>query len=413
MGKSLKNIVVVYDYAHINGGAARVAIESAIALSKQQNLNVYYVAEVGPVCEELKSSAVHVLCFNRKDINESPKPTAIIKGIWNFNAYKDIKKAAKNLSPKDTIVHVHGWSKALSVSVISYFEKRKFPVIITLHDYFCICPNGGLYNYKNQCICEQKPGSFSCLVSNCDKRNYAQKIWRSVRFLVQTSYIKNSKNVTYISISKKNEELVKGIVRSNKFYQVKNPTSLINSSSSISNSENYYLYVGRVSEEKGCEIFCKAIFNANKQSKIQIHGIVIGDGPIYKNLKNQYPNILFTGWKEKKDVEQYMKKARALVLPSKWYEGAPLTIVEGLMNGTPCIVSDCTTAAELFYDGNYGDVFEASNAEALTNILLKYQDEDYWKYKKRTILSTFNSNQYNITIHTQNLLKLYFDIQGN
>ena len=38
---NVKNIVIVYDYAFINGGAAKVAIQSAVELSKNNDVNVY------------------------------------------------------------------------------------------------------------------------------------------------------------------------------------------------------------------------------------------------------------------------------------------------------------------------------------------------------------------------------------
>ena len=82
MEKELKNIIVAYDYADINGGAAKVAIESAIALSKN-SINVYYFAAVGPIDEKLKQSKVVVKCLNIQYINHGNSIAAINNGIWN------------------------------------------------------------------------------------------------------------------------------------------------------------------------------------------------------------------------------------------------------------------------------------------------------------------------------------------
>ncbi len=68
-------------------------------------------------------------------------------------------------------------------------------------------------------------------------------------------------------------------------------------------------------------------------------------------------NISFVGWKNRKEVFEYMKTARALVFPSLWYEAAPLTVPEALSIGLPCIVSDCCAAIDYIDDEKKGHVF--------------------------------------------------------
>ena len=70
--------------------------------------------------------------------------------------------------PHKTIVHVHGWTKSLSSSVVQEALQRDFQIVISLHDYFVACPNGGFYNYKKKHICRLKPLSKACVLSNCD-----------------------------------------------------------------------------------------------------------------------------------------------------------------------------------------------------------------------------------------------------
>ena len=218
----LKNIIIVYDYAFINGGAAKIAIQSAISLSKQ-NYNVYYYSAVGPVCKDLMSSNVKTHCLNQKDINTANRITAIRTGIWNSSVKKDFHHFLSSFSQEDTIVHIHGWVKALSSAVVKTSTKMKFKTFITLHDYFTLCPNGGFYNFKRNSICHFKGFGLKCLLCNCDKRNYIQKLWRSARQVIQDFNVKRNADIIFISISNLNEKDEKGnvIVAGNGNYRAK------------------------------------------------------------------------------------------------------------------------------------------------------------------------------------------------
>ena len=135
----------------------------------------------------------------------------------------------------------------------------------------------------------------------------------------------------------------------------------------------YYLYVGRVSKEKGVDLFCQAI------SELGYKGIVVGDGDERQKLETQFPDIEFTGWKNKDEDKQYMKGARALIFPSRWYETAGLTVLEAQALGVPCIVNENTAASEFLY---YGEKYGSYNEllECLQNITFKKRNlkkEDY------------------------------------
>ena len=137
--------------------------------------------------------------------------------------------------------------------------------------------------------------------------------------------------------------------------------------------KDYYLYVGRISPEKGVETFCKVITELNYK------GIVVGDGKQKKKLENMYPNIEFVGWKSKEEVKRYMREANALIFPSLWYEGAPLTILEAQNLGTPCIINKNTAASEFLIYGNLYETYEDLKKCIIEKKYLtkEYKYEDY------------------------------------
>lgn len=401
----VKNVVVVYDYAYINGGAAKVAIQSAVGL-KHRGLNVCYYAAVGPVCETLTINNVPVRCLNIQDINNGKRLSGMVNGIWNRGVKKDFEDYLDTFDQSETIIHIHGWSKALSASVVAAARKKGYRSIITLHDYFTLCPNGGFYNYKKKRICHYRHLCVGCMLTNCDKRNYIQKIWRSFRQLVQDRVVRDNDKVAYITISEKNEQIMRGHTKSDHYFRVINPVQLSNAYvEDIQNKKNF-LYIGRISEEKGADLFCQAV-SIMKAKDEDITGTLVGDGPIYKDLKERYPEINFTGWVSPEDVQRYILHARALVFPSIWYEGAPLTIIEAMSAGLPCIVSDCTSATEVVCPGVNGLVFKSGDVSELIECMYEILDDEMISDLQNNILKSFSREMYSSTIHTDNLIKVY------
>lgn len=400
----LKNIIIVYDYAFINGGAAKIAIQSAISLSKQ-NYNVYYYSAVGPVCKDLMSSNVKTHCLNQKDINTANRITAIRTGIWNSSVKKDFHHFLSSFSQEDTIVHIHGWVKALSSAVVKTSTKMKFKTFITLHDYFTLCPNGGFYNFKRNSICHFKGFGLKCLLCNCDKRNYIQKLWRSARQVIQDFNVKRNADIIFISISNLNEKLIKPFVKSKRFERVDNFITIPPFLNTSASTNKTFIFIGRLSEEKGVEIFCRVMEKIISTHK-DIKAIIVGSGKLYE-LKNSYPNVDFIGWKTQTEIYELLKRARAFILPSIWYEGAPLTVMEALSMNLPCIISNCTASTEIVNNGENGIIFEANNETSLLMAINKALNDNTIKLLQTNISNKNYRNIFSIDKHIKKLISIY------
>ena len=369
-------IVFINDYGFINGGAGNIAINSAIELAKTNN-QVYFFCSVGPICDELLKSNVKCICLNQKNIRSKSKLKVLCEGINNKYAFKSLLHLAKTINFDRIIFHVHGWTKALSSSIFRVSRKKtNWKFIVTLHDYFSVCPNGGLYNYQTEQICSGKNG-LKCYLCNCDKKNFVHKLFRSLRFVVQKRDMKNITNFIYISDLNKNVFLEKNKNMKVKTYFLQNfidvPKYIINDNC----LKDAFLYMGRLSNEKGAEVFCKAITISRKK------GIVIGSGPLYEKLRVTYPNIEFVGWKNKEEISEYLDRTKAFIFPSVWYEGSPLTILEMMANNIPCIVSSICAGREsvlrygggIIYDGSISDLIEKMNIDSYPVLNQSFQLE--------------------------------------
>ena len=392
----VKNVVIVNDFNFVQGGASKVAVDTA-QLLKDKNINVYFFSAVNQ--DKDKIEGVKYISTNQNEaMKEKNRLKGFINGIYNFKARKELKKLLSKLDRESTVLHFHGWTKALSSSVFSIAFKMKFKVVLTLHDYFTACPNGGYFDYVQNKICKKKPLSWKCIKCNCDSRNYMFKIYRIIRQFVQNKIVKlNKKLENVITISEFSEKILKPTLGKNtKITRIYNPIDLDNNRTLINPEKNeYYLYVGRVSKEKGVDLFCKAITNLGYK------GIVVGDGDEKCKLEKEFPKIEFTGWKSNNEVKQYMKNAKALIFPSRWYEGAPLTPLECMQYGIPSLVSNVSAAID--YVTSKELIFEL-NCEDLQNKILEYE-KNIKQYSKESLEFMKERKKH---IYTNELLK-YFE----
>ena len=324
-------------------------------------------------------------------MKEKNKLKGIINGIYNIKAKKKLSKILSQLDANDTIIHVHGWTKALSCSIFDEIFKRKFKMVLTLHDYFTACPNGGYYDYKKNEICKRKPLSLKCIKCNCDSRNYLFKLYRIIRQFVQNKIVKLNENTKFvIGISDLSIEVLRPTLNNEVcLRKIYNPISFEEQEKVDWKKNNVYLYVGRISKEKGVDIFCKVI------TDLKLKGIAVGDGSEKERLEKDYPNIEFTGWKNSDEVKKYIRDSKCLIFPSLWYEGAPLTPLESMSYGVPCLVNENCAGREYCKKNNYKDYNDLK--EKITKI-------DQFKFTK-TDLDVLN--KFKIDKYSKDLIKFY------
>ena len=400
------HLVVVNDFAHVNGGTAMVALSSAIALAGQ-GYPVTVFAAVGPVIPELKRAGVDVVCLGGHEITADPnRLRAVFGGLWNRAAARRMREVLKQLDPVETIIHVHGWTKALTAAPIAVALNRRFPVVMTLHDYFAACPNGGFYNFPKGRICPLQAMSPSCVTGNCDKNSRAQKLWRVARQMMQKRWggipgrIEN-----FITVSGFSRNIMAPYLPGDaRLYDVPNPIQTTQEPPTVPGTNQPFAFVGRLSPEKGAILFAEAA------AKARIPVLFIGDGEQRQDVVTMLPEAVITGWVAPEDVRRHLRSARALVLPSLCYETQGMTVLEAAACGLPAIVPDTCAAREAVNDGVTGLWFRGGDADDLAARLTSLRDDDLVNRLGRAAYDRFWADPPTLERHILALETVYFQI---
>jgi glycosyltransferase involved in cell wall biosynthesis len=400
-------VVILNDYAGFTGGSSSVAIQSALALTDRQ-IKVTLFAAVGPIAPTLQNRALlNVVCTDQHAIADDPnRVRSSYQGMWNRKANRELTKLLLLKDPAKTVVHVHTWMKALSPGVISTALDRGFPVAITLHDFFAVCPSGGFYIHPEKKTCEKRPLSASCLRCNCDRRSYSHKLWRFARTALQNRWLKIADRVHhYIGVSQFSVNLMRRYLPPRvPVTIVRNPVPCRNCGPAPVDAGSAFLFLGRLVPEKGAHLFAEAADRAG------VPAVFVGGGELENDLRQRFPRATFRGWLEPAEVTSAIRGARALVFPSLWYETFGLSAIEAMANGVPVVASNHCAASEFVEDGYSGLHFQSGSLESLASQLRRLRDGNLALRLGRNAYNWYWRNPWSVDAHVDGLASVYAEM---
>lgn len=398
----VRNIIVINDFAQPTGGAGKVAFDVAIALAKN-GFRVVFFSGTGPESDLLQINNIMSVCLQQPDmLSDSNKVRAALRSIWNHRAHKRLCMLLDDYDTTDTIVMVHGFSKTLSSSIFSSIKKKGVKAIFILHDYFAACPNGGFYNFQTNENCHLVPLSLKCFFCNCDVRSYTQKVYRFIRQLFVCYNLKNSKGIYAFNVSDLSKSKMEPYIGSwfECFGTLYSPIDLNYEKKIDIVNNDTYLFIGRLSEEKGIRDFCKVL------TELSLKGIVLGDGYLREELEQKYPNIFFAGWVAGDNKVKYIKQAKCVIFPSKVQETFGLTIAETLSYGLPCIAPKECGASFLIKDGKNGFLYPMNDYDSLKACIRSFEKMGMNSFSKN-IEQSFDRNAFSTNTYVNNLIKIF------
>jgi glycosyltransferase involved in cell wall biosynthesis len=359
----VRSVIVLNDFCHVQGGASRVAIDEAVALRKS-GLDVTFLGAVGPVCEALDVAGVRTICLDQPELaHVTQHPLVAFRTLWNRAACRAMQSLVQTLDPRQSIIHLHGYTKALTAAPALIASRARLPVICTLHDFFAACPNGAFFDYRRQEPCQLRALSMSCALTACDKRHPVHKAYRVVRGISQRHIAHFPESVRdYITLSDQSAELLRPYLPTNaRFHPLPNIIDIQRTPKVDVGANRTLLVVGRLDAEKGVLLAAEAARRAG------LPIVFAGDGPLRPNIEAAGARV--TGWLTPDGVRNEMEQARCLIFPSLWYETFGLVVTEAAARGVPAIVSNIAAPAERITDGSSGWVFRSGDLDSLISCL--------------------------------------------
>jgi len=286
--------------------------------------------------------------------------------VWSQRASEQVRALIAERPPD--VVHCHNLFPMLSPAVLRVAEAKGVPVVMTLHNYRLLCLPATLL--RDGRICE------ACL---------GRLPWRGVSYgCYRGSHLASAALATSLSVHRalRTFDRVKIFLAVSDFVRSKHleaglPAARLRVKPNFAwpaarrnGSGDYFLFLGRLSPEKGMDTLLRAWRDARASL------VVVGDGPEGPRLRPRAPRgVEFRGSVDPQDVSPLLARARALLVPSRSYDGAPRAILEAFAAGVPVIASDIGGLPELVEDGLSGLLVTPDDPTAWSGAVERLMDD--------------------------------------
>ncbi|WP_038366458.1 glycosyltransferase family 4 protein [Bosea sp. UNC402CLCol] len=293
------------------------------------------------------------------------------KIVFSLEARRKIRALIGQARP--TVAHAHNVYHHISPSIFGALKAEGVPLVMTAHDLKVACPAYKMLSRGS--ICERCRGG----------RIHNVLLHRCVKDSVAVSGLVLMETLVHRSLGLYRGTLDR-LITPSRFYRDKliawgwNADHIVHIPNCLDASgyvpaadENeYFVYAGRLAPEKGLATLLHAAALARRKL------ILAGSGPEEESLRRLAArlgaDVGFAGHLDQPALQRLISEALALVLPSEWYENAPVSLLEAYALGRPVIAARIGGIPELVAEGETGLLVEAGNAAALAEALSALAD---------------------------------------
>lgn len=402
-------VICANNYYYLRGGSDKVFFN-------EMELLKAYGHEVAPFSmhHEQNLQSAYAKFFSSPiaygHLNICGNISAGMRMLYSHDSRKKISALMGCFNPD--IIHAHIIHGRLTSSIIDAAQKKRKAMVMTLHEYKLLCPSY-LMVCKNA-LCERCKGKnfYFCLIQCCHKGAFMPSLFGTIEAYVNAYFRKYAWIKFFICpskfIMKKHAEL--GIPEEKLTYIPNFVES--RSYQPIFGGGKYILFIGRISKEKGIFTLIKAVKDIDVEVKI------VGEGPMKTECEayiraNKITNIVFEGYRSGEELRSLFQGALFLILPSEWYENAPMAVLESFAYGKPVIGSDIGGIPELITEHETGLLFKPADHRELG-------EKIRYLLSRPSLIATMGSKarekveqKYNAQAHYEKLINLYQRAQNN
>jgi len=414
-------ILQINKFFFLKGGSERYFFDLAELLSqKGHKIIVWSTQHLNNFSYLKKDDFAEYSDFSKKEgFWKDLKKTRRI--FWNKEAAKKLEKIIQREKPD--IAHLHNVFSHFSPSIFYTLKKNKIPMVMTLHDYKMFCPNYKFFSQGKICFDCVKNNNFrSCLSKKCIKDSWIKSFIGYLEGKWQKDFLKIADKIDIFlapSLFIKRQAITAGLP-SKKIIHLPNfiDKEFLNFSldkTSHNSSNNYILYFGRLSREKGVELLIKSFLKLFfKTSKWRLK--IVGDGPEKKKLEKIFKKnnqIEFLKKKSGEGLKKLISQAYLIVVPSIWPENFPYSILEGMGFKKTVLAARIGGMPEIIEHKETGLLFKPNDILDLTR-KINWAINNPKEIKKIGIRSQKKVlDEYNSEKHYNKLIKIYEQIKSN
>jgi len=325
--------------------------------------------------------------------------------LYPFNVFSFFLMLKKIRKFKPDMVHVHNWHFAASAAILVAAKVSGIPVVQTLHNYRLIHPEGVSSHKKDSHVANG--GGNRTTLSAADA--ILPKLW--IRFVAAIHRHSGAWKMVdrYIVLNPAAKRNFMATHFRNVADRFVIKSNFIDSTAyKPAQRKKYFLYVGRLSSDKGVDIILSAFENLPYELRI------IGDGPLRRQVElasGKRKNIKYLGFQKFEFIKEAMSECAALIFPSVSDEGMPMTILEAFSCGAPVITSKFSAMETMIEDLYNGMHFIKGDINDLSTRITNYHNlsEEEKKLMRDNARYTYEKN-YTPAGNIKQLLLIYSDV---
>lgn len=359
-------ILLINKFHYMRGGSETYYFAQAEILKAKGHEVIYFAMEdeKNIECKDSKYFVPNV-DYNGKT-GMSAKVNAVKSFFYSKAAAEKMEELIKNEKPD--VAHIGLLHRQITFSVVDVLKKNHIPVVMTMHDLIFACPNYTMLTSGRVCKACVKGSSFNCIKNKCVKNSLS----KSILAAMEKVYLTRKKFYDYIDLyitecDFYRKLMIESGVTKSRIITKTNFLPMKQEYTFNENYEDYILYFGRFSKEKGIMTLLKA----HKAMGCKYKLVVVGAGPIKEELEQyvkeeKLTNIEMPGAIYGNEMENIIEKSRVIIIPSEWYENCPYALLQSIAKGKIVIASRIGGLPELIDDGKTGFLFEAGNVNDLS-----------------------------------------------
>jgi glycosyltransferase involved in cell wall biosynthesis len=308
------------------------------------------------------------------------------------------------------VAHAHNIYHRISPSVLSLLKRRGIPTVLTLHDLKLVCPVHSMY--RDGAVCERcKHGAvYNAMLHRCLKHSLSLSSLITVESAVHRLLGCYTDNVDRFVVPSRFylEKFAEWGWDRAKFVHIPNFVDVERLEPDFTVGRAF-LYFGRLVPEKGLNTLIRASVQA--QVPLWLAGTAPEETQVRKLAQDLGADVRFLGYQSGAALHELVRSARATVLPSEWYENAPLSVMESYALGTPVIGAAIGGIPELIREQETGITFRSGDVDGLALALRQVADmpdaclADMARSGRAWMASDFTPKKY-----CERLLRLYCEL---